>query len=144
MHILKNRDISQRNFEKIPVTAAKKGTVINNLDPLDAWICSKAMEGGFRVTHAMGAPCFRCFGKDSVMTRELYAAYLAENKAAKGCSSLIGFMSAPEEEASIFGVLQRHHDRNGNGMTCRRSRKSWRTSERRLGLIYPRIWRFLG
>ena len=114
MHILKNRDISQRNFEKIPVTAAKKGTVINNLDPLDAWICSKAMEGGFRVTDAMGAPCFRCFGKDSVMARELYAAYLAENKAAKGCSSLIGFMMLLKRKLPSLEYFKTH-DRNGNG-----------------------------
>jgi hypothetical protein len=45
MYMLTNRDISKRNFERIPMTEAKRGTVMNNLDSLDSWIFSLIITG---------------------------------------------------------------------------------------------------
>ena len=112
MFILANRDISQRNFEKIPVTDAKRGTVINNLDPLDSWICSKAMEGGFRLTGLSGTDDFRSFGKDDISATELYQLYITETKG-KGCSSFIGFMMLSKKKLPSLTEWRRHTS-NGN------------------------------
>lgn len=112
MFILANRDISQRNFEKIPVTDAKRGTVINNLDPLDSWICSKAMEGGFRLTGLSGTDDFRSFGKDDISATELYQLYITETKG-KGCSSFIGFMMLLKKKLPSLTEWRRHTS-NGN------------------------------
>jgi len=69
MYILVSRDISQRNFEKIPLTDAKKGTVINNLDSLDGWICSKVVEGGFDFAKInKGQSVFKAFGESYVVS----------------------------------------------------------------------------
>jgi hypothetical protein len=114
MHLLVSRDITKRNFEKIPVTAAKRGTVIENLDSLDSWICSKALDGGFGIKVKFPSDeFFRRFGKDRALARELWELYQEEAKGQKRCSSFIGFMMALTKKLPCL-KKGKIHDTNGN------------------------------
>lgn len=78
MYILMNRDISGRNFEKIPITEAKRGTVLNNLDEFSLWIIDLVMGKGIRIG-LESAPDDTTFyefnGTEIVAAEALYESY---------------------------------------------------------------------
>ena len=81
MYILVSRDISARNFEKIPITDSKRMTVLNNQEPLDAWLVTVVRAGGISfptedINNEGDTESFVSFdGRAEISAPHMYASY---------------------------------------------------------------------
>ncbi len=79
MHVLGSRDISKRDFEKIPVTEAKRETVAMNLDEFKSWLYQRVMADGFVAADERGVPTLVMFGSANLISSTaLYENYRHE------------------------------------------------------------------